>query len=47
MACLTMVYKLMQSASKRWRLLNGTQVLVEVLKGTVFVDGIMIPQVAA
>ncbi len=47
MACLTMVFKLMQSASKKWRLLNGSQVLVEVLKGTVFVDGIMVPQVAA
>jgi putative transposase len=46
-ACLTMVYKLMQSASKKWRLLNGTQVLVEVLRGTIFVDGISIPQVAA
>ena len=47
MACLTMVYKLMQSASKKWRLLNGSQILVEVLKGTVFIDGIMVPQVAA
>ena len=47
MACLTMVYKLMRSASRKWRLLNGSQVLVEVLKGTVFVDGIMVPQVAA
>jgi putative transposase len=46
-ACLTMVYKLMQSASKRWRLLNGTQVLVEVLRGTIFIDGIYVPQVAA
>lgn len=46
-ACLTMVYKLMQSASKNWRLLNGSHVLVEVLKGTVFIDGIMAPQVAA
>jgi transposase-like protein len=46
-ACLTMVYKLMQSASKRWRLLNGTQVLVEVLRGTIFIDGICIPQAAA
>jgi transposase-like protein len=46
-ACLTMVYKLMQSASKRWRLLNGTLVLVEVLRGTIFVDGICVPQVAA
>jgi transposase-like protein len=46
-ACLTMVYKLMQSASKRWRLLNGTQVLVEVLRGTIFIDGICLPKVAA
>jgi transposase-like protein len=46
-ACLTMVYKLMQSASKKWRLLNGTQVLVEVLQGTIFIDGICVPQVAA
>ena len=46
-ACLTMVYKLMQSASRKWRLLNGTQVLVEVLRGTIFIDGICIPQAAA
>jgi transposase-like protein len=46
-ACLTMVYKLMQSASKNWRLLNGSQVLVEVLNGIIFIDGIMAPQVAA
>jgi putative transposase len=46
-ACLTMVYKLMESASKRWRLLNGTQVLIEVLRGTIFIDGICVPQVAA
>jgi putative transposase len=47
MACLTMVYKLMKSAEHRWRLLNGSKILVEVLKGTVFIDGIMVPQVAA
>jgi putative transposase len=46
-ACLTMVYKLMQSASRKWRLLNGTQVLIEVLRGAIFIDGICIPQVAA
>lgn len=46
-ACLTMVYKLMQSASRNWRLLNGAQVLIEVLRGTIFIDGICIPQVAA
>ena len=46
-AGLTMVYKLMQSAAKRWRLLNGTNVLLEVLRGTTFIDGIYVPQVAA
>jgi putative transposase len=46
-ACLTMVYKLMQSASKKWRLLNGSPVLLEVLKGTPFIDGIIAQQVAA
>lgn len=46
-ACLTMVYKLMESASKRWRLLNGSQVLLEVLKGTIFIDGIIAQQAAA
>jgi hypothetical protein len=39
-ACLTMVYKLMESASKCWRSLNGSRLLAEVVKGTVFVDGI-------
>ena len=39
-ACLTMVFKLMESASKRWRSLNGSPLLVDVIKGTVFVDGI-------
>jgi putative transposase len=39
-ACLTMVYKLMESASKRWRALNGSTLLPEVVKGTVFVDGV-------
>jgi putative transposase len=39
-ACLTMVFKLMQSASRHWRALNGSGLLGEVIKGTVFVDGI-------
>ena len=39
-ACLTMVFKLMQSASRHWRSLNGSGLLSEVIKGTVFVDGI-------
>ena len=45
-ACLTMVFKLMQSASKRWRLLNGSQLLPELISGARFVDGIK-PQEAA
>ena len=39
-ACLTMVFKLMQSASRHWRGLNASGLLSEVIKGTVFVDGI-------
>jgi len=45
-ACLTMVFKLMQSASKRWRLLNGSQLMPEVIAGVQFIDGIK-PQVTA
>jgi putative transposase len=45
-ACLTMVFKLMQSASKKWRLLNGSQLLPEVIQGVQFIDGIK-PQTAA
>jgi putative transposase len=40
-ACLTMVYKLMQSASLRWRALNGSALLGDVIAGVVFVDGEM------
>ena len=47
MACLTMVYKLTQSASKKWRLLNGSELIPEVLQGTPFIDGIKAPGVAA
>jgi putative transposase len=39
-ACLAMVYKLMESASKGWRSLNGSPLLAEVVKGAVFIDGI-------
>jgi transposase-like protein len=40
LACATMVFKLMQSASKRWRALNGSELLAEVIAGVKFVDGI-------
>jgi transposase-like protein len=46
LACLTMVYKLMQSASKKWRLLNGCQLLPDVIAGVQFIDGVK-PQTAA
>jgi transposase-like protein len=39
-ACLTMVFKLMESASKGWRSLNGSPLLAEVARGTKFIDGI-------
>jgi len=45
-ACLTMVFKLLQSAAKRWRLLNGSQLLPDVIAGVQFIDGIK-SQVAA
>lgn len=39
-ACLAMVYKLMQSAAKRWRTLNGSKHLPDVIAGIKFEDGI-------
>jgi len=46
-ACLTMVYKLMQAAAKRWRLLNGFHLLDDVIQGVQFIDGIKPQQDAA
>ena len=40
MACLTMVFKLMESAAKTWRLLNGSPLLSKVIAGVRFVDGV-------
>jgi putative transposase len=37
-ACLTMVFKLAQSAQKRWRALNGANLLADVIGGVTFVD---------
>ena len=39
-ACLTMVFKLMQSAEKKWRLLNGSSLLPDVIQGIKFIDGV-------
>ena len=39
-ACLTMVFKLGLAAEKRWRRLNGSALLPDVIRGVRFVDGI-------
>jgi transposase-like protein len=39
-ACLTMVFKLARSAQKKWRALNGSQLIAQVIEGVSFVDGI-------
>ena len=46
-ACLTMVFKLMESAAKRWRLLNGSEIIPSVIQGIKFIDGIQEDKVAA
>jgi putative transposase len=46
-ASLTMMFKLAQSAANRWRLLNGHQLLPEVIRGVVFQDGQRLDQAAA
>jgi putative transposase len=45
-ACLTMVFKLMESASKSWRSLNGSPRLLAVISGAKFVDGIEVKDAA-
>ena len=37
---LTMVFQLCRSAQKRWRKLNGYQLLAKVIKGVKFIDGV-------
>jgi transposase-like protein len=46
LACLTMVFKLLQSSAQKWRLLIGSQLLPELIVGVPFIDGIK-PQTAA
>jgi transposase-like protein len=45
--CLAMVHQLMLSASKRWRLLNGYELLTDIIQGVQFIDGVKSQQVAA
>jgi len=44
-ACLTMLFKLAQSAQKRWRLLDGSKLLPDVIHGIQFHNGL--PQTQA
>jgi transposase-like protein len=46
-ASLMMMFKLAESAARRWRLLNGQERLPEVLQGVVFQDGLRLDQAAA
>jgi transposase-like protein len=39
-ACLTMVFKLTQSAERSWRSLNGSNLLPDVIQRVRFVDGL-------
>ena len=39
-ACLTMVFKLMESASRTWRALNGSTLVRDVIAGVQFADGV-------
>ena len=40
-ACLSMVFKLVSVAEKKWRRLNGSEQLGKLLEGYKFVDGMM------
>ena len=45
--CLAMVHQLMLSAAKRWRLLNGSNLLTDVIAGVQFIDGLKAQELAA
>jgi transposase-like protein len=40
LACLTMVFKLMETASKHWRMLNGSKPFGDVIAGVIYVEGV-------
>jgi transposase-like protein len=46
-ASLTMMFKLAESAAKRWRLLNGSEIIPDVIRGVIFQDGLKLEQAAA
>lgn len=47
MACLAMVFKLLESASLSWRALNGSHLISDLIEGVIFSDGVKQPRVAA
>jgi len=46
-ACLSMVFKLAMSASRRWRSLNGSDLLPKIISGVQFRDGVIAEGAAA
>lgn len=46
-ACLTMVFKLVLAAQKKWRVLNGSKLVPDVIQGVCFVNGEREKQAAA
>jgi transposase-like protein len=46
-ACLAMVHQLMLSAAKRWRRLDRSNLLADVIAGVQFTDGVKPQEVAA
>jgi putative transposase len=46
-ACLAMVFKLTESASKKWRTLNSSSLLPDVIQGILFINGIKHTEAAA
>ena len=45
--CLAMVFKLTESASKKWRALNGSSLIPDVIQGIPFINGIKQTEAAA
>ncbi len=41
-----MAFKLLDKASKRWRKLRGYQLILKVIEGTQFIDGLEYKKVA-
>jgi transposase-like protein len=46
-ACLAMVFKLSQAAEKKWRQLNGSLLIPDVIQGVRFIDGVREDKAAA